>query len=156
MVDHPFGLLVEEGAARVDVDLVVVNKRPVAAFCVLSGSVEKETGNNGLADQGVVLTTGLDGETVSLKQLQQLFADVFSPSQTALLDEVFLGPGCTVALVAPGLKHLKVCEMIALKVVEFGLLLVCYGLLFLGTVEDVLDGKHGDYGDYFFCAAEVN
>lgn len=84
-----------------------------------------------------------------------MFADVFSPSQTTLLDEVFLGPGSTVTLVAPGLKHLKVGEMVALEMVEFGLFLVGHCLLLFGTIEDVLDREHGDYGDDFFGAGKV-
>jgi hypothetical protein len=101
MVDHPFRLLVEESTAGVDVDLVIIDESTVTAFVIFPSRMEKESRNDGLPNQGVVLATGFYGMSALLKQLDQLLSHIFSSPQRSLLYKVLLRPSRTITLISP-------------------------------------------------------
>lgn len=52
MVDNPFGLSIEKRTARMNVDLMIIHKGPVASFRVSLCCMEEEARYDGFADEG--------------------------------------------------------------------------------------------------------
>lgn len=50
MVDHPLGLALEESAARVYVDLLILHQCPVTSLRILPSCMEEEASSYGFSD----------------------------------------------------------------------------------------------------------
>ena len=70
-VHLPFGLSVEKGTGRMDVDHLLVDQRPVTLLWVFFGSVPEESTADGLLHSDCGLTTGHHIQLVSCRRISQ-------------------------------------------------------------------------------------
>lgn len=124
MVDNPVGLSVEEGARGVDVDHLTVNECPIPFLGVLLGGVTEKPTTDGLLNSCSVLTTADDIQLVPVHNTQHLFADILGPFESSNLHKVFVAPGAGELVVLPRVVHGQQRDVVALRLVELGLLLV--------------------------------
>ena len=74
---------------------------------------------------------------------QHLFADVLGSLERADLDEVLVAPGAGELVVLPGVVHSQEGQVVALGLVELGLLLVSQVLLVLGIKAGSVSEQQG-------------
>mmetsp|Transcript_2661 Transcript_2661/g.9436 ORF Transcript_2661/g.9436 Transcript_2661/m.9436 type:complete len:429 (+) Transcript_2661:131-1417(+) len=143
VVDDHLWVLLEERAARVDVDLRAVGQRLVALLGVLLGGVLEVAGADRLAHARQVAAARHDGDAVAVHDGQQLLAHVLRAPHRPRLHKVLEAPGARELGRLPGLVDGQQREVVALGLEELGLALVGQRLLLLGPVEDVLHREHG-------------
>lgn len=80
MVDYPEWSFVEECAARVDVDLVVILECTISFGGVFFCNMEEVACGDCFSDFDVVFSTGGDFEFVSFHDLEELFAHILGSS----------------------------------------------------------------------------
>lgn len=62
---------------------------------------------------------------------QHLFADILSTSERSCLDEVFVAPGVGKLIVLPRVIDSQQSQVVSLRLVKLGFLLVCQSLFVL-------------------------
>lgn len=128
----------------------------VTLLGILPGSVPEEARAERLADFCRVAATRDDTVVVALHDLDELLADVLRTTHLTRLNKVLVAPGGTVLGVFPAVVHVEQRQVVAVRVVEFGFLLVGLLLLVLGPVEDGLHGKHRDDSEHLVGASQVH
>jgi hypothetical protein len=137
MVDNPERSFVEERAAWVDVDLMVILECAVAFSGIFFGDMEKVSCRDSFSDFDVVFSARGDFEFVSFHDLEKLFAHILSSSHGTRLNVVLVAPDIGEVVFLPRLVDCKNGEMISFRLVEPCFLLVGNLLAIFGSVEDV-------------------
>ena len=110
-----------------DVDLLVVGDRPIALLRILTTCMVEEACSHGFTDCLEVFTAnpgGLNWQSEPICDLNELLLCVMGALQGTALDEVVETPSCGAVLLLPGVIYVEQCEMVAIWMVEFGLLLI--------------------------------
>ena len=137
--DHPLWLSVEEAGAGVDGDDLTVHQGPVTLLRIFLGGVPEEARADCFLNPGGGLPTAYYVQLVSVHDSQQLLPHILSSLQSSLLDEVLVAPGGGELVGLPAVEDGQQSDVVALGLVELGLLLVSQLLLLLGSIENILD-----------------
>lgn len=156
MIDNPFRLSIEKWTAGMNIHLVIIYQRPVSSLRILFSRMEEEPWDNCFPDESTVPFTWGHFKSVSLKELNDLIADILCPLESSILNEVILAPPGRVILVLPSLVDCQHCQVVTFGVIELSFLLICQCFLFLRAIEDVWNRKHRDNRDYLLAAPEIN
>ena len=156
VINDPIGLPIEQRTRRMNVDRLIISQRLVALLRILARRVAKEAAANRHLNARRRSTARDDVQLVSIHDAEELLSHVLGASKGARLNEILVAPGVRELVVLPRIVNGEQREMIAFGLVKFRLALIGDRLLFLGTIEDVLNGEHGDDGENFFAAAQMN
>ncbi|KAF4506091.1 hypothetical protein G6O67_006210 [Ophiocordyceps sinensis] len=137
VVNHPLGLLAEQGRAGVQVDGCPLDERLVPLLGILARRIAKEASAQRAPHLLRVAPARHDPVPVPVHDFEQLVAHVFCPLHRARVDEVLKAPRDREAAVLPRVVDVEQREVVAVGVVELCLFLVCLLLLLLGAGEDV-------------------
>mmetsp|Transcript_17127 Transcript_17127/g.28163 ORF Transcript_17127/g.28163 Transcript_17127/m.28163 type:complete len:206 (-) Transcript_17127:3192-3809(-) len=105
VIEHPFGVLVEEGGGGMDVDGLALHQSAVPLLRVLLGCMRKEATADGLADLVEVLPRRYNVQLIPVHNGQQLLADVLGTSHGAGLNKVLVAPRVAELVGLPRLVH---------------------------------------------------
>lgn len=138
VVDDPLGLLAEQRRAGVQVDGGALDQGLVPLLGVLARRVAEEARAQRLPHLLRVAPARRDRVPVPLHDADDLVAHVLGPLHRPRLDEVLEAPGRREAALLPRVVDVQQGEVVPVRVVELGLLLIRLLLLLLRPVEDRL------------------
>ena len=143
VVHNPLRTFVEETAARMDEDLLVVRQCLESLGRVLLCSVMEKSCANRLANFVVLFhivgTAGDNRQFEAVQYHEQLIAHVLRTLQSTRLNEIVVTPLYVAAVLHPSLVDGQHCEVVAVFVVETGALLVSQLLFLSRTVKHILN-----------------
>src|SRR5688500_12363678 len=121
------------------IDRCTLDKSSITLLWILPGRVSKEARAKRLSDLRRIPSTRDDSMFVSRHNILQLISNILSSTHRPCLNEILETPRIGELVGFPSIVDIEESEMVTVRIVELGFLLVGLCLLVFGTVEDGLD-----------------